>query len=462
MNFQKIEKRVLNMFDKCELDDELLSTQLSKESLKRLLDYQIIHTLNLITCLKKINIVLDGSSTGTGKTYTTICVCKELNLRPLIICPKSIISVWKDVCDYFGVIPLDVINYESIRNGNLKYLQVTDDGDFNWTLDKNIIIILDEAHKCKSPTTLNGKMMLSLKPLKRKVMLISATIADKPSNFKIFGYMLDFYNNLKKGNNWIEGIIQEDENRLNKKSNALYDRLYPFKGSRMSLQDIGDRFPKNQISADCYTLDDASQKELDNYYDVIKSLYKESNLLKITKILLYRQKIELLKIKIITEQLEKYLENNKSVVIFVNFIETLQKLKQYLKDNKINYSEVHGNQSLEERDENIKKFQTDTVNVIICMIQAGGQSISLHDLNGNHPRVSLIIPSFSSIDLIQAFGRIYRVGVKTAVLQRIILCNNKYERLIAAKIKEKFKFNNFLGELNDKTDINNSLNDLLF
>ena len=58
----------------------------------KLLDYQIQHTENLVRILTKNKTCLDASDTGTGKTYTAIAACSILNLKPIIICPKTIKS----------------------------------------------------------------------------------------------------------------------------------------------------------------------------------------------------------------------------------------------------------------------------------------------------------------------------------------------------------------------------------
>ena len=76
-------------------------------------------------------------------------------------------------------------------------------------------------------------------------------------------------------------------------------------------------------------------------------------------------------------------------------------------------------------------------NIIICNIKAGGIGISLHDTIGNHPRVSLISPTWSSIDLVQALGRIHRAGGKSKSLQRIIYTADTIEERIADKLKNK-------------------------
>ena len=93
--------------------------------------------------------------------------------------------------------------------------------------------------------------------------------------------------------------------------------------------------------------------------------------------------------------------------------------------------------------------QNNKEKIIILTLQSGGQSISLHDKTGHHPRVSIILPSFSSIDLIQALGRIHRSGVKSYCYQNIIFCANTHEENICNKIKNKIKFMKDINEFND-------------
>ena len=44
----------------------------------------------MIKSLHNYNIDIDASDTGTGKTYCALSIAKKLNLKPLIICPKSV------------------------------------------------------------------------------------------------------------------------------------------------------------------------------------------------------------------------------------------------------------------------------------------------------------------------------------------------------------------------------------
>jgi superfamily II DNA or RNA helicase len=56
----------------------------------KLLSYQESHAKNIIKILKENNTTLDSSDPGIGKTYIASAVCKQMNLRPIVICPKML------------------------------------------------------------------------------------------------------------------------------------------------------------------------------------------------------------------------------------------------------------------------------------------------------------------------------------------------------------------------------------
>ena len=84
----------------------------------KLLSFQVAHVYQLQECLNLRKKVIDASDTGTGKTYCAIATCALLKLTPFIICPKSVIANWSNVCNEFGVKYLGISNYEMLKNGN--------------------------------------------------------------------------------------------------------------------------------------------------------------------------------------------------------------------------------------------------------------------------------------------------------------------------------------------------------
>ena len=460
------------------IDNDFFDIDLSNDITNKLLSYQILHCQNIVYSLKKNGYALDGSDTGTGKTYSSLAACKQLGLKPFIICPKTIISSWTKVCKYFDIKYLGIVNYETIKNGKYyiwskgkmkrvicPYIEVDEEKSkltkkekenlskvekkmrsmskmfrYKWRLPNNSILIFDEVHKCKDKNTYNSNLLLAainLKPT-NKLLILSATLTDKPENFKVFGYMLRFYINLRYANNWIKNTSLLEINK----------QIYPKKGSRMSISELGSLFPKNQISADCYNIScpqtiQKNYKIIGEAMETLKKKKETDSKNPLVDILRARQEIEIMKVPILVDLAKDFRENNLSVVIFVNFNQSLRALEKELNTT----CTIHGEQSDSERLKNLNNFMKNKEKIIVCNIEAGGQSINLHDELGGHQRISLICPSFSSISLIQALGRIHRAGSKSPALQRIIFCAETVEESICKVIRDKL---NCLNELNNE------------
>ena len=235
-------------------------------------------------------------------------------------------------------------------------------------------------------------------------------------------------------------IVEEWIYRDKRPMVRIHTMLYPDRASRMRIDVLGDLFPETQITATPYNLDEKRKEQIERAYKNLADILQEIRDKKSTDkqnplvyIMRAQQNIEALKIPLFVELANDYIYNKYSVVIFVNFTSSLEKLCELLHTE----SKIYGEQTLEERNLIIDNFQKNKTNIIICNIKAGGIGISLHDIEGNHPRVSLISPTWSSIDLIQALGRIHRAGGKSKSLQRIIYAAETVEDNIADKIKLK-------------------------
>lgn len=463
MDYEKLNKRIDHMF-KYETDNFFVNINLKNEVAEKLFDYQIMHVFNLMSALRSNNCILDTSDTGTGKTFCAIALCKQLNLRPFVICPKTVMPHWRHVCDVFNVQPLGIVNYELIKTGqyynkkgekvDCNFIKVNEDEtsiEFKWGLPNYALLIFDEVHKCKNRKTINAQLLLSAKN-EKKVLMLSATLSDKPQSFHIFGYMLGCYKKLTQARNWINGMLLEDKIYIGPKENyvsAINKYLYPNKGSRMRISELKDKFPENQVCADAYYLEDDKRDEVNvafqnimEHKELIKSaLDKETSDKILGEIMKARMKIEKAKIPIFEELIDDYLENGFSVAVFVNFTETIKKLASKFKTKCI----VWGKQTDKERQDNINEFQENKANLIICNINLV-EGISLHDQDGHFPRVSLISPNFSSTMLIQCLGRIFRANGKSKCLQRLLFAADTIEEIICNKLKNKLQF---LSTLND-------------
>jgi hypothetical protein len=90
--------------------------QISTDPRQKLLPYQHQQVDNLIYSLGLYGRSLDCSDTGTGKGYMATATCMLMGLKPLIICPKSVLGSWRKVLDEFGAPYYGISNYESIQN----------------------------------------------------------------------------------------------------------------------------------------------------------------------------------------------------------------------------------------------------------------------------------------------------------------------------------------------------------
>lgn len=89
------------------------------------------------------------------------------------------------------------------------------------------------------------------------------------------------------------------------------------------------------------------------------------------------------------------------------------------------------------REANVQRFQSNETRVILCNMAAGGVGVSLHDIHGGHPRMSLISPTYDVKSYIQTLGRIHRATGKTPALQRVLVASQTIEEKIIDSMEKK-------------------------
>ena len=439
--------------------------------LSKLLNYQIPHFYQMVETMKENNCILDASDTGTGKTYTAIALCTYLKKKPFIICPKSVIPTWITVANYFKIPLFAICNYELLKGGkyyteNLEkvpcpYMDKVEKMVFNpkngkmekkitfeFQLPPNdVVVVFDEAHRCKNYGSMTSQLFQSVVKTKCKILLLSATISDKINCFKPFGLAFGFYAQLRDYNMWMKRQIKMRKLQFMKRQIAdlddkrltvIHENVFPQKGSRMKILELGDLFPKNNVISQSYFCSNYKevQKEYDIINDSLEDLQKQEDATEaLGKIIKARQRIEMYKVPIFIDLAEEALDNGYSVAIFLNYLDTLDVLCHHLKCD----CTIQGGQTIEERQMCIDDFQSNKAKVIISIIQAGGIGVSLHDVLGGHPRMSLISPTWSGQDIKQALGRIHRAKSQSPAIQKIVYCARTYEDKLAEIIDVKIK-----------------------
>lgn len=415
----------------------------------KLLNYQIPHAEQLKECLKANKCVLDASDTGTGKTYVSISLCRDLELEPFIICPKSVIPNWVSVARKFNVKLFGISNYESIKNAKYwtenyekvecPYMFENPDHTYEFVLPPNVVVIFDEAHRCKNYKSDTSRLLRSIAKSKNKILLLSATITDKLNCFKPFGEVFGFYSDSSEYTKWMNKLKKVTKNHYSRLKysdkqivlDIINRKIFPIYGSRMRIKDLGDMFPHNQIYVQSYLC--SNKDRIQELYNQIELELESKSPNFLSKLTMLRMKIEMFKMEIFEDVISEALDSNYSVAVFVNYVDSLNHLAKAFNTTCI----IMGNQTSEQRQNSIDRFQSNESNIIISITQAGGVGVSLHDIHGNHPRMSIISPAWSGQDMVQVLGRIHRAGSQTPAIQKIIYCDQTCENRICDVMQSK-------------------------
>lgn len=453
---------------------------------KNILPFQYTLIQQIVAANKKYGASLNGCSTGVGKTYITLAASREIGRRLMVICPKGIREDWIRAAFYMGVTLVGAYGWEWIKTGKTPYgswekawvrknkilKQVK--GNFVWSIPDDVDIVFDEIHRASGIDTQNSHILIRaveqyLSPEGRhNIYGLSATVANDPTKMKAVGQMLglhkgdrDFYgwmirNGVRKHQFKIGGrkVIKDGKEitiggrqvtiwkfqGTARHLQVIHGQIFPHRGCRVRADQLGDAFPPSQILAKAYNMDEESEinKAYEEMMEKVEAIMKSKETNKqsciLTEILRARQKVELLKVPLMISLTRDYEEEGNSVFLAVNFRDTLNELIKALKIK----SFIMGGQRDFDRRNAIDDFQNNKETKIAGIIQACREGLNLHDIHGEHPRVSLIMPTPSSNDLRQALGRVgLRAGGKTPSLQRILFAANTVEEEVCKGLATK-------------------------
>lgn len=405
----------------------------------KLFEWQKAGAQALLESLRKNNVALDASDTGTGKTAKAVWLAQELKADVIVVCPKAVIPAWREWLDRGGITH-DVINYEKLKTGKTKLGKWNKAKSWEWAFSGAKLLIFDEVHRCKGATSVNAKILTGSK--KYTTLMLSATAAENPLDMRAIGFMLglheyhDFYRwahhmGCRKAP-WGRGLAFMGGKKMLRE---IHQKIFPEVGHRIRIADLGDAFPSNSVFAECYDMGDvdAIYEKMQEELAELQSKKKSENPLTIR--LRARQEAELMRVPVFVELTEQALAEGNAVVAFFNFRQSLDAYRKLIGEES---AQIIGDQTDDERVQNIGAFQENKVKVCACMIQAGGVGLSLHDLHGV-PRISLIAPTYSAIDTKQALGRIHRAGALSPSRQYLLFANGTIETRVATSLRRKLR-----------------------
>lgn len=444
-----------------------------------LIGKQPSHAEFLANSLIVNGIASDLSDVGCGKTYAASAVLRHLKRKFIVVCPILVKNKWADVLESFEQKAEVIIGYEKFCRGNTPYLkyrkptkaEVVFYGHKNDVpkyllsivkLPKDWIIILDEGHKCKGQNSLNAGFLIALKKQGYRVLILSATQATSPLDMKAYGYATDLHAGdresfrqfcldmgaqklMHNGRPSFAALTFDSEDpRSKEKMSKCHSHLFDIRkiASRLTKADFKGIFPDHQIVAEAYDMginSDKIQSIYDNMTEELRRLeescenYSQHRFAAIIKA---RRLVEMQKVPALIEMLEELYEQKKSVAIFVNFTDTIEALRvrvERMYSGQVGY--VYGESSLKNRLQDIADYQADKKRIMFLNLGSGGQSIDMHDLNGNYPRHFIINPSYRSIDVIQAMGRHTRAKALTECYTRFIFADRTIETSVCKRFQ---------------------------
>jgi superfamily II DNA or RNA helicase len=420
-----------------------------------LLPYQLTSVQMGVASMNKYNRVLLGHSTGVGKTFCALGIARELGKRIAVICPKPITTDWHRAAKMMGVEVFEICGWEWAKTGKSQLGRWTNEKkeEFRFLLPADVLLVFDEVHRGKGEATQNAYLVRDSVNQNISAIALSATIADDPTKLWAIGQFLGLH---QGGKDYFRFLSQNGcrKTRFGMQFTGghsvlkkLHSRIYPEKGNRLRHSDLGDAFPETMIKARAFDMDNA-RKIAGEYDDLCNRIEELRGLENFSANVLAeqtraRQRIELHKAPAVCAMVRDMIEEGNSVFVAVNYTET----RKFILDELKTSCSIHGGQDELERRGNIDSFQRDDSRVIVGIIQACREGLNLQDLNGNHPRVALIMPSPSVFDLKQVLGRVHRAGGQSRSCQYIIYAAGVgIEESICEKLDGKLKNMDLLAD----------------
>jgi len=442
--------------------------------------YQVEAAAKLASILATKQFALDGSDTGIGKTFTAIATALEFvpsgdskSLPPVaVICRARAQTKWREALAMFKIEPVFLMSWEKARSPkNGFFMPIKNNrgkvSTFSLRLAEPTIVIIDEIHAGGAVKSQNAELVIAARRCPNALVLgLSATPADSPLKMRALGFCCglhelgeSFWNWCRKngcGKSPFGGLYFRNKDRERVLGN-LHATLFSGKdpwGIRLRKKELMDagQFPESETFVELWDIS-AAPSWLKPYMDEIDrdedadmdrhNFDPHAGILAMRD----RQRAELSKVPALLEEIQDRVDEGESVAAFVQFTRTIQVISSRLGAS---HSILAGGRSRKEADEHVRKFQANERKIIICQVDAGSESIDLHDIVGGHPRHVIIFPTYKSVTLIQVLGRVVRSGAKSPAVQRIVYAAGGIEEKIAKVVEKRLENLSMLsdGELN--------------
>ena len=407
---------------------------------------------------------------GLGKTTSTIIAALETGEEKiLIICPASLKINWeREIRNYtdrsvyiaegknfstehdFVIVNYDILkNFYDIKNKDKSPITQANFG----------LVVIDEAHYIQNGQAQRTKLVNSfVKNVKRLWLLTGTPMTSRPMNYFNLLQLIDS----PVAQNWMAYAIRYCQGY---QFNAGKRKVWNVTGAS-NLEELRDRTSRQvlrRLKTEVLDLPDKIispvylrlksrlyEGLMGDYYNWYENKTEESSSLTVqfSKLMKVRQVIAEEKIKDTIELAENIIEQDKKVIIFTNFTDTLNKITEHF--GKIAVS-LDGSTSKVARQYAVDQFQeNDKIKVFVGNLKAAGVGLTLTAAEA----VIMNDLSFVPSDHSQAEDRAFRYGQKNNVSVYYPIFENTIEGAIYdILIKKKNIFETVMGDnLLDKGD----------
>ena len=383
---------------------------------------------------------------GLGKTTSTIIAGLETGAKKiLIICPATLKINWKREIENYSDRPIFIsegkqfstehdfviVNYDIIKN----FHDPKKKDESLILMSKFDLVIIDEAHYIKNAQAQRTKLINDItKSVDRLWLLTGTPMTSRP---------IDYFNLLSLidspvAKNWMAYVIRYCAGFQFKVGPR---KIWNVQGAS-NLEELRDRtagltlrrlkenvldLPDKIITPVYLRLKSKVYEEvMGDYYNWYEKNPEESKSLTVqfTKLTKVRQIIADEKISQTIEIAENIIEQDKKVIIFCNFTDSLNKITEHFGKAAV---KLDGSMSKHERQFSVDQFQeNDKIKVFVGNIKAAGVGITLTSAEA----VIFNDLSFLPSDHAQSEDRAYRYGQKNNVLVYYPIFENTIEGII--------------------------------
>ena len=429
----------------------------------------LLHQKEAIECLVGSKRFILADDMGLGKTTSTIIAALETGIKKvLIICPASLKINWqREIENYtdrsvyiaegknFSIEhDFVIVNYDILKN----FYDIKDKENSLITKGNFDLIIIDEAHYIQNGQAQRTKLVNSFSKNAKRLWLLTGTpMTSRPMNY------FNLLNLIESpvAQNWMAYAIRYCQGY---QFNAGKRKVWNVTGAS-NLEELRDRTSRQvlrRLKTDVLDLPDKIispvylrlksklyEGLMGEYYDWYENKQEESSSLTVqfSKLMKVRQVIADEKINNTIELAENIIEQDKKVIIFTNFTDSLNKIADHFGKQAVR---LDGSTSKPQRQYAVDQFQeNDKIKVFVGNLKAAGVGLTLTAAEA----VIMNDLSFVPSDHSQAEDRAYRYGQKSNVSIYYPIFENTIEGAIYdILIKKKNIFETVMGDNLDRGD----------